>query len=272
MKRASCAWSLAAALLGLVTSVHGARAAETGKPTLRVFAAASLSGAFGEIARAFERQHPGASVQLNFAGSQQLASQIEQGAQADVFASADDRWMDHVRARGEIAAPARTFARNRMVFVIPRTNPGRIRRLQDLGKGGLKIVIGADAVPVGLYTRAVLANLSRDPAFGSAFSTRVLANVVSQEENVKSIVGKVQLGEADAGAVYRSDVTPALGAYVRTLEIPEAANVMASYPIATLGSAPNPELAKAFVDLVLSSEGQRILSKWGFLSPTPASP
>jgi molybdate transport system substrate-binding protein len=241
------------------------------KQTINVFAAASLSGAFADVARAFEQQHPAVSVRFNFTGSQQLAAQIEQGAQADVFASADDRWLEHVRARGLITGSPLTFARNRLVFIVPKTNPGRIRRLQDMTKGGLKIVIGADAVPVGHYTRTLLSNLSRTQGFPQDFSARVLANVVSEEENVKSIVGKVQLGEADAGVVYGSDVTPGLSRYVRSIEIPEGANVVASYPIATLKSAQQPDDARAFVALVLSDEGQRILAHWAFLPATQPS-
>lgn len=254
------------AILGPPAPAHA-----SAKQRLNVFAAASLSGAFADVARVFEQQHPAVSVQLNFAGSQQLAAQIEQGAQADVFASADDRWLEHVRARGLITGTPLTFAHNRLVFIVPKTNPGRIRRLQDLTKGGLKIVIGADAVPVGHYTRAVLANLSRTPGFPQDFANRVLANVVSEEENVKSIVGKVQLGEADAGVVYGSDVTPALSRYVRSIEIPEGANVVAAYPIAALKNAQQSDDARAFVALVLSDEGQRILQRWAFLPATRPS-
>ena len=233
--------------------------------TLWVFAAASLSDAFTEIAHRLEGQQPGLDVRINFAGSQQLAAQIEQGAAADVFASADDRWMANLRDRGFLAGDSKVFARNRLVVIIPKTNPARIRRLQDLAHGGVKLVLGTDAVPVGHYSRTVLQNLARDPAFGADFATRALRNLVSEEENVKSVVAKVRLGEADAGMAYRSDVTPAVSRYVRILEIPEAANVVASYPIATLKGATAREAGDAFVALVLSPEGQGVFEHSGLL-------
>ena len=236
-----------------------------GKTPLRVFAAASLSDAFTEIAHAFERRHRGVEVQLGFAASQQLVTQIEQGAEAGVFASADERWMEYARDHGLLADSPAVFARNRLVAIVPASNPARIRRLQDLAGHGVRFVTCSDAVPVGRYTRTVLGNLSKTPGFGSDFSARVLRNVVSEEENVRSIASKVQLGEADAGIVYRSDVTPALARQVRVLEIPEPANVLASYPIAIVKNGGHPEEARAFVDLVRSAEGQGILARWGFL-------
>ncbi|HTM58511.1 MAG TPA: molybdate ABC transporter substrate-binding protein [Candidatus Udaeobacter sp.] len=248
--------------LGLIGGPQSAPAAP--KSEFQVFAAASLSGAFTEIARDIEKRHPGLKVRLNLAGSQQLAAQIEQGAAADVFASADDRWMAYAREHRLIDGEPSTFVRNRLVVIVPRTNPARIRRLQDLARGGTKFLIGADAVPVGHYTRTMLANLARDPAFGADYSRRVLANVVSEEENVKAIAAKIQLGEADAGVVYRSDAT-GLARLVSTLEVPESANVLASYPIAVVAHAPSPELAREFIERVLSPAGQKILERWGFI-------
>ncbi len=262
--RAPTALAFAIGLAGPALS-PACPAAAPAPATLEVFAAASLTGAFTEIGRALEQQHPGLKVEMNFSGSQQLAAQIEQGAGADVFASADDRWMDHLRERGLLAGWPVPFVRNRLVVIVPKTNPARIQRLQDLGRGGVKVVIGTDAVPVGHYTRVALANLARDPAFDSDFAALVRRNVVSEEENVKSVVGKVQLGEADAGVVYRSDVTPPVSRHVRVMEIPDGANVVASYPIAVLKATRRSDAAKAFVDLVLSEAGQRTLERWGFL-------
>jgi len=232
---------------------------------ISVFAAASLSGAFTEIGRDFERAHPGARVRLNFAGTPQLVAQLEQGATADVFASADERWMQHLSEGGRLTAPGETFARNRLVFIVPRTNPARIGRLQDLARPGVKLVIGAETVPVGHYGREMLAKLANSPGFGSDFARRALANVVSQEENVKAVLGKVQIGEADAGICYRSDVTAPVARYVRVLEIPDPANVVASYPIAVLAAGTQPDLARQFVTHVLSAEGQRVLAKHGLI-------
>jgi molybdate transport system substrate-binding protein len=237
--------------------------------TLTVFAAASLSESLTEMGRLFERQNPGWTVRANFAGSQQLASQIEQGAAADVFASADTRWMGYLSERSLVGGDTAAFARNRLVVIVPASNPARLARLQDLARRGVKVVVGAPAVPVGEYGRQVLANLARQPGFARDYARRVLANVVSEEENVKSVVGKVQLGEADAGLVYRSDVSRAVARYVRVLEIPEAANVLAEYPIAVLRGAAHADAARAFVALVRSPEGQRILARHGLIPVSP---
>ncbi len=248
--------------------------AEAAQPStaLQVFAAASLNDALKEIGHKLERQRPGLAVRLNSAGSQQLAMQIEQGARADVFASADERWMTYAKDRDLVSGDITVFARNRLVVIIPKTNPARIRGLRDLSRGGLKLVLGADAVPVGRYSRIVLRNLARDPAFGSDFATLTLRNVVSEEENVKSVVGKVQLGEADAGMVYRSDVTPAVARFVRVIEIPESSNIVASYPIAIVTGSEHPDAARAFVEMVLSAEGQAVLARRGLIAVTATKP
>jgi len=183
--------------------------------TLTVYAAASLTDAFRDLGRTLEAAHPGLTVRFNFAGSQQLALQIEQGAPADVFASADQRWMSYAAEKGLVAGESAIFARNRLVAIVPRTNPARIGGLPDLARRGTKVVVAAEAVPAGKYSREALEKLSTAPGFPPEYARRVLANVVSQEENVKAVVAKVQLGEADAGLVYRSDVTPSVSRYVR---------------------------------------------------------
>jgi len=270
--RRRCAPAAAALILLLGTAAASRAAAAPSASTLRVSAAASLADAFGEIARAFEAAHPGTVVRLDLAGSQQLALQLEQGAPADVFAPADPRWMEAVRERGLVSGEPRVFARNRLVVIVPRANPGGIARLQDLGKPGVKVVMGAEAVPVGAYGRAVLRKLSRAAGFDPDFARRVLANVVSEEESVKSVVGKVQLGEADAGLVYRSDVSPALARAVRVLEIPDSVNVLASYPIAVLRESRSPARAGEFVALVLSAAGQRLLERHGLMPVASLAP
>jgi molybdate transport system substrate-binding protein len=237
---------------------------------LQVFAAASLLDAFQEIGRTLEQRRPGLKVRFNFAGSQQLAIQLEQGAIADVFASADERWMTYVRERELLRAEPRVFAQNHLAVIVPKTNPARIQKLQDLARPGVKLVLAADAVPVGRYSRKALQELSRDPAFGGDFATRVLRNIASEEENARSVVGKVQLGEADAGMVYRSDVTPNLARFVTQISLPGAADLVASYPIAMIRSGGSAGDAQAFVELVLSEEGQRVLRARG-LSPAPAA-
>ena len=256
------------ALLSLALPLLAARPLNPAPTTLNVFAAASLTEAFRDLGQMLEARQPGLTVRFNFAGSQQLALQIEQGAPADVFASADQRWMDEMTQKGGVAGGAPIFARNRLVVIVPRTNPARINALPDLVRRGTKIVIAAEAVPVGRYSREALQKLASAKGYPDNYDRRVLANVVSQEENVKSVVSKIQLGEADAGFVYRSDVTPAAARYVRVIDIPDESNVVAEYPIAVLKSAPNPDAARQFVALVRSDSGQRVLRQHGLI-PAP---
>ena len=253
------------ALVILGLPLLAARPAAPEPSTLTVYAAASLTEAFRDLGRTLEAAHPGLTVQFNFAGSQQLALQIEQGAPADVFASADQRWMSYVGEKGLLEGEPTMFAGNRLVVIVPRTNPARIKRLEDLARRGTKVVIAAEAVPVGKYSREALEKLAHADGFPEGYDRRVLANVVSQEENVKSVAAKVQLGEADAGVVYRSDVTPSVARYVRVFEIPDPYNSIATYPIAVLKSARDAEAAREFVTLVASAAGQAVLQRHGLL-------
>jgi molybdate transport system substrate-binding protein len=239
--------------------------------SLTVFAAASLTDAFKSVDQAFRKENPGTSITFNFAGSQQLTAQLEQGARADLFASADDRWMTYAGEKSLIDGEPVLFARNRMVVIYPRSNPARIHRLADLARVGVKLVLAAEAVPAGSYSRDVLRNLSRAEGFGGDYASRALANVVSNEETVKGVVAKVQLGEADAGLVYHSDVTPSVARFVSVLEIPQAQNVMASYPIAIVRGAAAKNLARRFIDFLRSSRGQQLLRAHGFqpIAPSP---
>jgi len=231
--------------------------------TLTVFAAASLTQAFGEIGRNFESSHPGLTVKFNFAGSQTLRTQLEQGAAADIFASANQTEMDAAIKDGLIGQNAsQIFLTNELVVVLPPKNPANVQTLIGLSKPGLKLVLAADTVPAGKYARQVLDNMSKDPSFGSDFKTRVLANVVSNENDVKQVLAKVQLGEADAGIVYISDAVAA--PELKNIGIPTKFNVIAKYPIAALTRASNTDFAGQFIDYVLSSDGQTIFKKWGF--------
>jgi len=263
MKRRSSRALALVVLLAVAFAPRAGGAAATTK--LDVFAAASLAGAFGDIAREFERAHAGVRVRLNLAGTQVLASQIEQGGAADVFASADSEWMATLKAEGHVAGDPAIFAHNRLVVIVPRSNPARIAKLADLARPGIKLVIGVEAVPVGRYGREMLVRVGALPASGPDFVRRTLANVVSQEENVKGVVGKVQIGEADAGICYRSDVTPSVGRMVRMIEIPADANVIADYPIAVVAGAPHAELAREFIARVLAADGQRALERNGLI-------
>ena len=236
---------------------------------LTIFTAASLTDAFKEMGANLEQANPGTKVLFNFAGSPTLRTQLAQGARADVFASADEPNMQGAQKEGSIASEPRIFVRNQLVAIVPAANPAQVMRLQDLAKSGVKLVLTNKEVPVGNYSRQALTKMSQDAAFGAEFTTRVLANLVSEETNVKQVVAKVQLGEADAGIVYSSDVTPAVRGAVQVLAIPESFNVTARYPIAVVREAPNAAGARAFVDYVLSPAGQAILTKHGFLALEP---
>ncbi len=232
---------------------------------LVVFAAASLNDAFTQIGTTFEAQHPGVQVAFSFAGSNQLRIQIEQGARADVFASANTAELNTLIRDGlAVSGTQRVFTRNRLAILVPKDNPGGVHSPHDLAKPGLKLVLANDKVPVGHYARQALGKFSADPSYGTTFSATVLANVVSNEEDVKQVVQKVQLGEADAGIAYVSDLTPSAAQQVTLIPIPDAYNVIATYPIAPLKDAPHAALAQAFVDAVLSPAGQQTLKKWGF--------
>ena len=244
----------------LTLMLLSACASESPQPApvpLTIFAAASLTESFSEIATAFESAHPGVDVTLNFAGSNTLRAQIEQGADADVFASADTKEMDMLVTSGLVAkGTPQIFLTNRLVIITPATNPSKISTANDLTHAGLKLVLAAKEVPVGNYTRQMLGNVGED------FKKQVLTNVVSNENNVKQVLAKVQLGEADAGIVYASDAIAA--PELPVIEVPSEWNVLAQYPIAILNDASQPDLATEFIDFVLSSEGEAILQKWGF--------
>lgn len=250
----------------IVGAAGAACESEPGAPVedvLTVFAAASLNDAFGAMGQAFEAEVPGVRVVFNFAGSQQLAQQLAQGAPGDVFASADERQMAAVVESGRIEAEApATFAHNRLAAVAAPGNAAGVRDLADLARPGVRLVLADEAVPAGQYALIFLDRAAQKDALGPAFQEEVLANVVSYEQNVRTVLTKVALGEADAGIVYASD---AAAAEVEVVTIPERLNPEASYPIAPLQDAERPALAGAFVDFVLSEEGQGILAEYGFL-------
>jgi len=232
-----------------------------GSGTLTVLAASSLTDAFGELATTFQEQNPGTKVRTSFAGSSELLTQIQQGAPADVFASADEAKMD-TAVREDLVDEPRTFARNRPVVIVPEGNPTGIQGLRDLAKPGSEIVLAQDGVPIAEYAKRILSDAGSE--YGGNFEQRVMDNVVSREANVRASASRVALGEADAAFVYITDVTPDIEDQVEVIEIPQGLNVIATYPIATLKEASNPELARKWVDLVLSDEGQSVLEKYGF--------
>jgi molybdate transport system substrate-binding protein len=225
---------------------------------LTVFAAASLREAFEDLAKTMEAKSPGLKVHLNLAGSQELRTQIENGARADVFASADQKHMAAL-AEAKLVTGPRVFARNTPVVIVPKDNPAKVRAFEELIKAK-KIVIGVPEVPIGTYTLKIL-----DKA-GADFKQKVLANVASRELNVRQVLAKVSLGEADAGIVYRTDAMASKDK-VDIIDIPTKVNVVAEYPVAVLAKAPEAAAARAFVDLLLSADGQKRLAASGFVAP-----
>lgn len=233
---------------------------------LTVFAAASLTEAFTAIGISFEQANPGTKVTYSFAGSQQLAAQIGEGAPADVFASANAAQMQVAVESGRINADAvQTFARNRLVLITPADNPAGITALADLIKPDVRLVIADSAVPVGRYTLDVFAKAGTLPEYTANYSATVLANVVSYEEDVRSVLAKIALGEGDAGIVYSTDAAIDPDA-VQQIAIPDALNTIAAYPFAPLNDSPNAALAQAFIEYVLSERGQSILRQYGFIA------
>jgi molybdate transport system substrate-binding protein len=230
---------------------------------LTVGAAASLSHVFPEIGKAFEAAHPGTGVQFSFAGTDAIVAQIEQGAPMDVFAGASASYGDGLASKGLIDPPV-PFCSNSLVLVLPADDPAGISSLDDLTRSGIKLVIGADTVPIGSYTRKVLANL--DGIYGAGYSSKVLANVVSNEDNVEGVITKVRLGEADAGFVYVTDSKNA-GSSVKSIELPSEAQAMAVYPIAVVRASLVPDLARDFVAFVMGYQAQGILRSSGFQPP-----
>ena len=232
--------ALVGALLVLALAGCGGDDAE-----LTVYAAASLTEVFQEL---------DADARFNFAGSDDLATQIREGARVDVYAAASPRYPDELMDEGLLEQP-QVFATNRLVLVVPSDNPAGIDSVDDLN--GVRLVVGAEGVPVGDYTRTVLENMG---------ASEVLDSVVSNEDDVKGVVGKVSSGEADAGFVYVTDYNAARDE-LQAIELPEEAQAVVEYPIAVVTDTGNREAAEAFVELVLSDEGQRALADAGFGPP-----
>ena len=251
-----------AALLPILFGCSESVSSKDGEASaLTVYAASSLTEVFGQLKTDFEEGNPGTEVQLNFAGSSTLLTQLKQGAPADVFASADEAKMDDAVREGLVQAP-QTFARNRLTVIVPAANPAGIESYRDLAKPSITLVLAQDEVPVAQYAKESLTKANA--VYGSDFSERVLSNVASREVDVKAAAQRVAVGDADATIVYTSDTTPDLRERAETIEIPEELNVVATYPITVLEGAQSPELAQQWVDLVLSDEGQRVLESYGF--------
>ncbi|WP_329366182.1 molybdate ABC transporter substrate-binding protein [Streptomyces sp. NBC_01483] len=222
--------------------------------TVTVFAAASLKESFTTLGKEFEKANPGTKVTFNFAGSDALAASITGGAPADVFAAASPKTMAIVTDKKDAATTPATFVRNQLEIATLPGNPDKVASLKDLTKSGLKVVLCDKTVPCGAAAQKALD------------ASKLKLTPVSYEQDVKSALTKVELKEADAAVVYKTDVKAA-GDKVEGVEFPESAKTINDYPIALLKDAPNAEAAKAFIALVQSAEGQKVLTAAGFLQP-----
>lgn len=253
MRSATVTLALALALTACSDGGPGADDVE-----LTISAAASLTEAFSEIGTDFESQQDGVDVVFNFGPSDGLATQIQESGGVDVFASASPTWMDAVSEDPGVTRRS-DFARNRLAIIVPADNPTGIAALEDLARSGIKLVLAAEGVPAGDYAREIFAN--------AGIADAAIANVVSNEEDVKGVITKVLSGDADAGVGYVTDVTPDIAGQVSTIEIPDDVNVIATYPIAVVADSEHADAAQAFVDYVLGP-GQDVLHEYGFLPPS----
>ncbi len=245
-----------------VTAIGCERSAPVSRSPLRIFAASSLTEAFRDLEEKFELEQPNFDAQITFAGSQVLRLQIEQGAQADVFASANLQHMQSLIEQ-DLASSSSIFAYNELAVIIPKSNPASIKSFSDLPAAD-RIVMANDHVPAGIYSRMVLEKAV--DRFGKEFITRLRNRIVSEESNVRLVRAKVELGEADAAIVYQTDAVSS--DRLLLISIPEDLNVRASYSIAQVTTSINPEGVKQFITFVFSRKGRRILEKHGFITTT----
>jgi molybdate transport system substrate-binding protein len=254
MKKLPSVVLAAGLLLAACGGSDGSSGAE--KAELVVSAASSLTASFADIGAAFQDGNPGVTVTFNFGPSDGLAGQINEGAPVDVFASASPTWMDSVQDEGPGVTGRADFAKNRLAIIVPVENPAGIEGLDDLTEDGVKLVIAAEGVPVGDYAREIFEN--------AGISDAALANVVSNEEDVRAVITKLLSGEADAGIGYVTDVTADVADQITLFQIPDDVNVIATYPIAVVTGSEEADLAQRFVDYVLV-DGQQTLAGYGFL-------
>lgn len=255
---------LAALNMGVGALISSAQDRLAGSVT--VYAATSLTDVFEALADAFAEAHPEVDILLNFANSATLAAQIAAGAPADAFASANELQMEKAIDSGRVdAEEVEIFAHNRLIVIVPADNPAAIESPRDLAGDGILLVLAAAGTPIRAYTDAMLESYNAD--YGEDFSERVLRNLVSEESNVRQVVTRVALGEADAGVVYQSDALGDVADRLAVIAIDERHNQLAAYPIAPLNDGSAPALARAFINFVQSVDAQPILAANGFCWP-----
>ncbi len=250
-------------LIALMGGFGVLRPAPAAGEELLVFAAASLSESFTDLARDFEAGHPGVHVVCNFAGSQVLATQIGRGAEADLFAAANAEVMAPLLGKDQVEKPV-LFAGNELVLIVPRSLAALLPDFRSVAGPGKLLVIGTPQAPVGAYTRQFLDKLASDPAYGADFVAAVRGNVVSEETNVKAIVAKVSLGEVDGGIVYHTDLTPQVQGKVILRALPAGDLPRIFYPIALVRGSTHRASAVRFLNHLQSPAGREILARHGF--------
>jgi molybdate transport system substrate-binding protein len=223
-------------------------------------------GALEKAKPAYEASHPGITLTLSTDSSSALEAQIEQGAPADVFLSADQANPTKLVDGGFASGDPVAFAGNELTIIVPADNPAGVHSPADLARSGLKVIAAGDAVPITAYATQLVDNLATDPGYPPGFAATYATNIVSMEDNAKAVVAKIELGEGDAGIVYVTDA--AASTKVKTIEVPDAANVRAIYAGVVVKASPNQEAGKAFLDWFAGADGQAILSSFGFLPPT----
>lgn len=232
---------------------------------LEIYGAASLKGALEKAKTAYEAAVPGVTLTISTDASSALATKIEQGAPADVFLSADTKNPQTLVDRGLTDGPAVNFADNKLTVIVPGDNPAGITTPADLAKAGVKVIAAGDEVPITKYATQLVANLAKEAGYPADFAAAYAANIVSREDNVKAVVAKVELGEGDAGIVYVTDAKAS--AKVTTVDVPDAANVLATYAGVVVKGSPNAAAAQAFLTWFAGPAGQALLTSFGFLLP-----
>jgi molybdate transport system substrate-binding protein len=233
---------------------------------LTVFAAASLTKPFGDLEGAWSLAHPDTALVFSFDASSALRTQIEQGAPADVLASADAKNPQALVDECLAAGPVTAFATNHLVIIVPRGNPAGIRSAADLAMPGVKVVAAGPDVPITTYAMQLLEDLATLSGYPADFVAAYEGNIVSAEDNVKAVLAKIELGEGDAAIVYVTDA--ASSTRVDTIAVPDEANVLATYGAVTIADSSRPEPAAAFLEFLTSPDAQAILARYGFLPPS----
>lgn len=252
-------------LIGLIAFVFNAEITESDQVQMTVFVASSLTDVFLDVREQFEARYPNIEINYSFGGSSTLSTQIREGAPADIFASANIQQMSIIEADGLLSDPSTFFAYNQLVIIVPSDNPANIASLDDLKRSNLRIITATEGVPIRTYIAVLLDQLAESSIFGSQFREAFLANIVSEELNVRDVVAKIALGEGDVAIVYQSDVTSDMADELMTISLPTEFNPIVAYSIGILADGANQSIAQTFINFLASEEGQETFIRWGFL-------